>query len=161
MECLRLQTVVLLLIHYEKTTVEEILSQMENFAVLFQSQMAEAVDHFSYDRIRSLQKLKQEIPDEPVQRICDALEFCEELPVEEAFLNLEDEREYFLKKNMEERNELSGRMHCTGKNGSVSADVFTHYIKAGRAVCGGGIKRTSCIQPEHDGIFLGKSVIRK
>ena len=50
---------------------------------------------FSYDRIRSLQKLKQEIPDEPVQRICDALEFCEELPVEEAFLNLEDEREYF------------------------------------------------------------------
>jgi type IV secretory pathway ATPase VirB11/archaellum biosynthesis ATPase len=36
-ECLRLQTVVLLLIHYEKTTVEEILSQMENFAVLFQS----------------------------------------------------------------------------------------------------------------------------
>lgn len=45
-ECLRLQTVVLLLIHYEKTTVEEILSQMENFAVLFQSQMAEAVDHF-------------------------------------------------------------------------------------------------------------------
>ena len=55
-ECLRLQTVVLLLIHYEKTTVEEILCQMENFAVLFQSQMAEAVDHFSYDRIRSLQK---------------------------------------------------------------------------------------------------------
>ena len=101
-ECLRLQTVVLLLIHYEKTTVEEILSQMENFAVLFQSQMAEAVDHFSYDRIRSLQKLKQEIPDDPVQSICD-----------------------------------------------------------GRAVCGGGIKRTSCIQPEHDGIFLGKSVIRK
>ena len=57
--------------------------------------------------------------------------------------------------------ELSGRMHCTGKNGSVSADVFTHYIKAGRAVCGGGIKRTSGIQPEHDRIFLGKIVIKK
>lgn len=42
------------------------------------------------------------------------------------------------------------------QNGSVSADVFTHYIKAGRAVCGGGIKRTSCIQPEHDGIFREK-----
>ena len=51
-------------------------------------------------------------------------------------------------------------MHCTGKNGSVSADVFTHYIKAGRAVCGGGIKRTSGIQPEHDRIFLGKIVIK-
>lgn len=114
-ECLRLQTVVLLLIHYEKTTVEEILSQMENFAVLFQSQMAEAVDHFSYDRIRSLQKLKQEIPDEPVQRICDALEFCEELPVEEAFLNLEDEREYFLKKNMEERRNYQGECIALAK----------------------------------------------
>ena len=114
-ECLRLQTVVLLLIHYEKTTVEEILCQMENFAVLFQSQMAEAVDHFSYDRIRSLQKLKQEIPDEPVQRICDALEFCEELPVEEAFLNLEDEREYFLKKNMEERKNYQGECIALAK----------------------------------------------
>ena len=114
-ECLRLQTVVLLLIHYEKTTVEEILSQMENFAVLFQSQMAEAVDHFSYDRIRSLQKLKQEIPDEPVQRICDALEFCEELPVEEAFLNLEDERGYFLKKNMEERKNYQGECIALAK----------------------------------------------
>lgn len=114
-ECLRLQTVVLLLVHYEKTTVEEILSQMENFAVLFQSQMAEAVDHFSYDRIRSLQKLKQEIPDEPVQRICDALEFCEELPVEEAFLNLEDEREYFLKKNMEERKNYQGECIALAK----------------------------------------------
>ncbi len=104
-----------LLIHYEKTTVEEILCQMENFAVLFQSQMAEAVDHFSYDRIRSLQKLKQEIPDEPVQRICDALEFCEELPVEEAFLNLEDEREYFLKKNMEERRNYQGECIALAK----------------------------------------------
>ena len=128
-ECLRLQTVVLLLVHYEKTTVEEILSQMENFAVLFQSQMAEAVDHFSYDRIRSLQKLKQEIPDEPVQRICDALEFCEELPVEEAFLNLEDEREYFFEEEYGRAEELSGRMHCTGKNGSVSADVLLIILK--------------------------------
>ena len=31
------------------------------------------------------------------------MEFCDELPVKEAFLNLEDEREYFMKKNMEER----------------------------------------------------------
>ena len=79
------------------------------------SQMAEAVDHFSYDRIRSLQKLKQEIPDEPVQRICDALEFLEELPVEEAFLNLEDEREYFLKKNMEERKNYQGECIALAK----------------------------------------------
>lgn len=114
-ECLRLQTVVLLLIHYEKTTVEEILGQMENFAVLFKSQMAEAVDHFSYHRMETLQRLKQEIPDEPVQRICDALEFCEELPVEEAFLNLEDERAYFLKKNMEERKNYQGEFIALAK----------------------------------------------
>ena len=125
-ECLRLQTVVLLLIHYEKTTVEEILCQMENFAVLFQSQMAEAVDHFSYDRIRSLQKLKQEIPDEPVQRICDALEFCEELPVEEAFLNLEDEREYFLKKNMEERKNYQGECIALAKMSAYLPVSYTH-----------------------------------
>lgn len=47
--------------------------------------------------------MKEEIPDEPMQRICDALQFCEEIPMKEAFLNLEGERAYFLKKNMEER----------------------------------------------------------
>lgn len=83
--------------------MEDILMHMENFAEIFQSQIAEAVDHFSYHRSKTLQKLKQDIPDEPVQRICDALEFCEELPVREAFLNLEEEREYFLKKNLEEQ----------------------------------------------------------
>lgn len=139
-ECLRLQTVVLLLIHYEKTTVEEILGQMENFAVLFKSQMAEAVDHFSYHRMETLQRLKQEIPDEPVQRICDALEFCEELPVEEAFLNLEDERAYFLKKNMEERKNYQGGMHCACKNSGISAVVSVDYFKAGYPVCGRGLK---------------------
>lgn len=102
-ECLRLQTVVLLLVHYEKTTVEDLLMYMENFAVMFRSQIAEAVDHFSYHRIETLEKMKEEIPDEPMQRICDALQFCEEIPMKEAFLNLEGERAYFLKKNMEER----------------------------------------------------------
>lgn len=102
-EGLRLQTVALLVVRYERITVEDILMHMENFAEIFQSQIAEAVDHFSYHRSRTLQKLKQDIPDEPVQRICDALEFCEELPVREAFLNLEEEREYFLKKNLEEQ----------------------------------------------------------
>ena len=77
--------------------------------------MAEAVDHFSYHRMETLQRLKQEIPDEPVQRICDALEFCEELPVEEAFLNLEDERAYFLKKNMEERKNYQGECIALAK----------------------------------------------
>ena len=49
------------------------------------------------------------------ERICDALEFCEELPVEEAFLNLEDEREYFLKKNMEERKNYQGECIALAK----------------------------------------------
>ena len=103
-ESLRLQTVTLLMIHYECITVEDILVHMENFAEIFRGQIAEAVDHFSYHRSKTLQKLKKDIPDEPVQRICDALEFCEELPVGEAFMGLEKEREYFLKKYTQEQN---------------------------------------------------------
>jgi hypothetical protein len=47
--------------------------------------------------------------------IATVAEFCEELPVEEAFLNLEDEREYFLKKNMEERKNYQGECIALAK----------------------------------------------
>lgn len=102
-ECLRLQTIVLLLAHYERTTVEDILRNMELFASVFREKIAEAADSFSYRRKQALADLKKEAPDEPMIRICEALEFCDELPVRAAFGNLEGERDYFLKKNLEER----------------------------------------------------------
>ena len=102
-ECLRIQTVTLLLIHYEETTVEEILLQMEVFSEVFRQALARAVDTFSYQRVKTIEKLKEDIIDEGMQRIAESLLFCEELPVEEAFMNLEGERDYFLKRNQEER----------------------------------------------------------
>ena len=39
-----------------------------------------------------------------MQRISETLLFCEELPIEQAFMNLEGERMYFLKRNQEDRN---------------------------------------------------------
>lgn len=102
-EGLRMQTVTLLLIHYEETTVEEILLQMEHFSEVFRQALAKAVDTFSYQRTKTLEKLKEDIVDEGMQRIAESLLFCEELPVEEAFVNLEGERDYFLKRNQEER----------------------------------------------------------
>lgn len=103
-ECLRMQTVTLLLIHYEETTVEEILMRMEEFSEVFRPALARAVDTFSYQRMQTLEKLKEDIIDEGMQRISETLLFCEELPIEQAFMNLEGERMYFLKRNQEDRN---------------------------------------------------------
>lgn len=102
-ECLRMQTIVLLLIHFEQITLEEILQWMERFADMFYPQLAKAVDGFSYRRVGVIEELKEEINDEGMRRVCESLLFCDELPVEQAFLDLEGERTYYLKKYFEER----------------------------------------------------------
>lgn len=102
-ECLRMQTVVLLLIHYEETTVEELLEKMEAFSEVFRMALARAADTFSYQRTGALESLAGEMTEEPMKRICEALIACDELPMEQAFMNLEGERAYYLGKNQEER----------------------------------------------------------
>lgn len=102
-EALRMQTVVLILAHYEEVTIEELLESMERFAEIFKQPLAEAVDEFSYQRNDAIEKLKEEITDEPMQRIFDALLFCEELPLKEAMYHLEGERTYYLKSYIEEQ----------------------------------------------------------
>ena len=102
-EALRMQTVVLILSHYEEVTVEELLEKMEQFSEIFGQALAEAVDSYSYHRNAAILRLGEEITDEPMQRIFDGLLFCDELPVSEAMQHLEGERSYFMKSSIEEQ----------------------------------------------------------
>lgn len=114
-ECLRLQTIVLLLIHFDGITVEEILQWMEKFAELFLEVLEKAVDTFSYRRRESLEELKTNMPEEAMKRICEALLYCDELPVEQAFANLEGERSFFLDKYQEEQRKSQREYAAFGK----------------------------------------------
>ena len=95
-ETLRLQTLVLLLMHYSEITVEEILSWMEKFADLFRDSIERAVDDLSYQRKNALERLAFELKYEPAVRIAQGMAACDEIPIERAFYDLESEREYYM-----------------------------------------------------------------
>jgi hypothetical protein len=97
-ETLRFETLLLIVMHYSRITVEEILRSLERFSVIFSRALQQAVDNFSYRRTQSLEQLKEELGYEPAEKLVDALIACDEIPVSRAFYDLEGERAY----NMEQ-----------------------------------------------------------
>jgi hypothetical protein len=97
-ETLRFETLLLIVMHYGRITVEEILRSLERFSVIFSRALQRAVDDFSYRRSQSLVQLKEDLGYEPAGKLVDALIACDEIPVSQAFFDLEGERSY----NMEQ-----------------------------------------------------------
>lgn len=97
-ETLRFQTVILLVMHYSRITVEEILQWMERFSFVFSRALQRAVDDYSYRRRESLEQLKEDLAYEPADALADALLVCDDLSVEQAFFDLSGSRAY----NMEQ-----------------------------------------------------------
>lgn len=105
-ETLRFETLILIVMHYSRITVEEILRWMERFSVIFARALQRAADDFSYRRRESLEQLKEELSYDPVKKIADALIVCDDIPVAQAFYDLESDRAYNLEKYSKKVEEL-------------------------------------------------------
>lgn len=95
-ETLRFETLILIVMHYGSITVEEILRWMERFSVVFSRALQRAVDDFSYRRRESLEQLKEDLAYEPAVKLVESLIVCDDIPVAQAFYDLEGERAYHM-----------------------------------------------------------------
>lgn len=95
-ETLRFETLILIVMHYSQITVEEILRWMERFSVVFSRALQRAVDDFSGRRRESLEQLKEDLAYEPAVKLVDSLIVCDDIPVSQAFYDLEGERAYHM-----------------------------------------------------------------
>lgn len=95
-ETLRFETLILIVRHFEMITVEEILRWMERFSSVFSRALQRAVDDFSCHRRESLEQLKEDLAYEPAVKLVDTLIVCDEIPVAQAFYDLEGERAYHM-----------------------------------------------------------------
>ncbi len=93
-ETMRFETLILIVMNYRQITVEEILRWMECFSLVFSKAFQRAVDDFSYHRREALEMLKEELGCEAVKKLVDALIACDEIPVAQAFYDIEGERAY-------------------------------------------------------------------
>lgn len=105
-ETLRFETLILIVMHHSVITVEEILRWMERFSAVFSRALQRAVDDFSYRRRESLEQLKEELAYEPAVKLVDALIVCDDIPVEQAFYDLEGERAYHMEQHRQKAESL-------------------------------------------------------
>ena len=102
-ETLHFQTLILILMHHERITVEEMLRWMEMFARVFVTAFERAVDDYSFRRSEALERLKSDVGYEPLVCMVDCLISCDDITVEKAFADLENERSYNLEQYRQSR----------------------------------------------------------
>lgn len=105
-ETLRFETLILIVRHFRMITVEEILRWMERFSSVFSRALQRAVDDFSYRRRESLEQLKEDLAYEPAVKLVEALIVCDDIPVSQAFYDLEGERAYHMEQHRQKMESL-------------------------------------------------------
>lgn len=93
-ETMRFETLILIVMNYRQITVEEILRWMECFSLVFSKAFERAVDDFSYHRQEALKRLSDELAYGPAKKLVAGLIACDEIPVAQAFYDMEGERAY-------------------------------------------------------------------
>lgn len=87
-----------MLLYDKSMTVKRILIEMESYAIVFKRSIKTCINDYGSGDINALQRLKEEEPYPPLSRIIDNLIRCDEMPLHEAFHEVDMEREGYLSK---------------------------------------------------------------
>ena len=87
-----------MLMYDSSMTERRILRELESFAVVFKQSLRSCINDYSSGDIKALEKLKEEEPYPAFIRIVDNLIRCDDMPVYEAFHEVDVEREGYLAK---------------------------------------------------------------
>jgi hypothetical protein len=87
-----------MLLYDKSMTVKQILIEMESYAIVFKQSLKICINDFSSGDRKALQQLKEDEPYPPLNRIIDNLIRCEDMPMYEAFHEVDMEREGYLSK---------------------------------------------------------------
>lgn len=112
-EVLQFHTIILMLMHIERMSVEDILEWMELFADIFKESISKCLNNFEYGDYEALEQLKIDEPYPPFIKIIENLQAAtDKITIESAFDELKLERGYYQEKRKQD-NEIS-----TNKKGS-------------------------------------------
>ena len=85
-----------------KITVEQILEQLERFAVSFKKQIEEISDKLSYKGIMIFKEYRDKSDFLPFNRIIDGFIACDDMYIHKAFEDIEMDRRYYIDKHKQE-----------------------------------------------------------
>lgn len=101
-EIIRFQGIILMLMHADKITVEQILEQLERFAVSFRKQIEEISDKLSYKGMAIFKEYRDKSDFLPFNRIIDGFIACDDMYIHKAFEDVETDRRYYIDKHKQE-----------------------------------------------------------
>jgi len=115
-EVMQYQTVILMLMHIERVSVEYILEWLERFAVIFKEQISTCMNNYDAGAYEALEQLKDDAPYKPLVRIVESLQSAvENVKISEAFDELETDRNFFQEKRKDANERLINKKVKIGK----------------------------------------------
>lgn len=87
-----------MLMYNESVTVKQILEELESFSVVYKQSLRMCIDEYGSGDIEALHKLKEREPYEPFRRIVDNLIRCDDMPVSQAFAEIQVDNEGYISK---------------------------------------------------------------
>jgi len=85
-----------MLMYIDSMTVKQILEELEAFAVVFKESLRNCLNNYSAGDLEALQELKEKEPYEPFQRLVDNLIRCDDMPICQAFSEIDIERDGYM-----------------------------------------------------------------
>ena len=115
-EVMQFQTIITMLMKIERVNVEIILEWLERYSNIFREPITKCVNNYEAGAWEALEELKNEIAFPQLIRLIESMQAAvEKIPIEQAFDELENEREYYQAKREESNNRLISRKGLIGK----------------------------------------------
>ena len=115
-EVMQFNTIILMLMKIERVNVEIILEWLERYANIFKGPISKCVNNYESGAWEALEQLKEDVTYQPFIRIVESLQAAvEKIPIEDAFDELDTEREYYQEKRKESNERLISRKGRIGK----------------------------------------------
>lgn len=115
-EVMQFQTIITMLMKIERVNVEIILEWLERYSNIFREPITKCVNNYEAGAWEALEELKNDISFPQLERLIDSMQAAvEKIPIEKAFEELDNEREYYQAKREESNNILISRKGLIGK----------------------------------------------
>lgn len=114
-EVIQFQSIILMLMHIDRMSIENILEWLENFSVIFRPSIQECINDFSSGDIEALDELIRKEPFEPFVRLIENLQMCDKIGIEKAFDEVAVERANYQEKRKQENDIYINNKAIIGK----------------------------------------------
>lgn len=115
-EVMQFHTIILMLMHIERISVEELLEWMSIFSVIFKESLDKCLNNFEQGDYKALEQLKLDEPFLPLMRIVENLQAAsDKIAIDQAFDELKIERAYYQEKRKQDNEMILNKKGTWGK----------------------------------------------